>query len=129
MRDDEPPAGYVQFTAGSARVVCAEQLVDSLKAALADSTLYDYASRHPHARALAGRGTAYAVPLPGDADHVVVRHNRHGGALASLGLTNNSGITSRPVCGLYATSLPSGDNPWKYTESPGWAATHSPSDG
>jgi hypothetical protein len=84
MRDDEPPAGYVQFTAGSARVVCAEQLVDSLKAALTETTLFDYASRHPHARALAGRGTAYAVPLPGDADRVVVRHNRHGGVLASL---------------------------------------------
>jgi len=84
MRDEEPPAGYVQFTVGTARVVCAEHLTDSLKAALAAGTLYDYASRHSQARALAGRGTAYAVPLPGDTDRVVVRHNRHGGALASL---------------------------------------------
>src|SRR5262249_35779672 len=29
-------------------------------------------------------GTAYAVPLPGDVDRVVVRHNRHGGLLAPL---------------------------------------------
>jgi hypothetical protein len=64
MRDEEPPAGYVQLTVGTARVVCAEHLVDSLKAALAAGTLYDYASRHPQARALAGRGTAYSVPLP-----------------------------------------------------------------
>jgi 3-deoxy-D-manno-octulosonic acid kinase len=84
MRDDEPPAGYAKFIAGSARVVCAEHLTDSLRAALAHRTLYDYAAQHPSARALAGRGTAYAVPLPGDADHVVVRHNRHGGALAPI---------------------------------------------
>ena len=84
MRDDEPPAGYVQFTAGTARVVCTEHLADSLRSALAGSTLYDYASRQPAARALAGRGTAYAVALPGDAERVVIRHIRHGGLLAPL---------------------------------------------
>jgi 3-deoxy-D-manno-octulosonic acid kinase len=84
MRDDEPPAGYVEFAAGNARVVCTDHFADSLKEALAAGTLYDYASRHPEARALAGRGTAYAVPFPGAADRVVVRHNRHGGLLAPL---------------------------------------------
>jgi hypothetical protein len=84
MRDDEPPAGYVQFAVGKARIVCAEHLGDSLRTAMREATLYQYAERHPRARALAGRGVAYAVPLPGDADCVVVRHNRHGGMLASL---------------------------------------------
>jgi 3-deoxy-D-manno-octulosonic acid kinase len=49
-----------------------------------EKTLYEYAERHPRARALAGRSVAYAVPLPGDPDCVVVRHNRHGGVLAPL---------------------------------------------
>lgn len=84
MRDDGPPAGYVQFTAGTARVVCAEHLADSLRTALANTTLFDYAARQPDARALAGRGTAYAVSLPGNTDRVVIRHNRHGGFLAPL---------------------------------------------
>jgi len=84
MRDDGPPAGYVQFTAATARVVCAEHLADSLRTALADTTLYDYAARQPDARALAGRGTAYAVTLPGTTERVVIRHNRHGGFLAPL---------------------------------------------
>jgi tRNA A-37 threonylcarbamoyl transferase component Bud32 len=35
------------------------------------------------ARAIAGRGTAYVASLPGG-ERVVVRHNRHGGALAGL---------------------------------------------
>jgi hypothetical protein len=84
MRDDEPPAGYIQFAVGKAHVVCAEHLGDSLRVAMREATLYQYAERHPRARALAGRGVAYAVSLPGDADRVVVRHNRHGGMLASL---------------------------------------------
>jgi 3-deoxy-D-manno-octulosonic acid kinase len=84
MRDDGPPAGYVQFTAATARVVCAEHLADSLRTALADTTLYDYAARQPAARPLAGRGTAYAVTLPGTTERVVIRHNRHGGFLAPL---------------------------------------------
>jgi len=84
MRDDGPPAGYVQFAAGTARVVCAEHLADSVRAALADTTLYEYAARQPAARALAGRGTAYAVSLPGTTERVVIRHNRHGGFFAPL---------------------------------------------
>jgi hypothetical protein len=84
MRDEDPPRGYVGFTVGKARVVCTEHLAASLRAALTSETLYDFASRQPHARALAGRGTAYAVTLPGDMDGVVVRHNRHGGLLAPL---------------------------------------------
>ena len=82
MRYDEPPAGYVRFSVGTARVVCLEHLADSLKTALGGDTLYGYASRHPTARAIAGRGPVFAVRLPGDEETVVVRHNRHGGLLA-----------------------------------------------
>jgi 3-deoxy-D-manno-octulosonic acid kinase len=48
--------------------------------------LHEYAARHPAARALEGRGTSYAVPLPAPQSHVrvVVRHNRHGGLFAFL---------------------------------------------
>ena len=35
MRDDGPPAGYVQFSVGTTRVVCAEHLADSVRTALA----------------------------------------------------------------------------------------------
>ena len=84
MRDDEPPAGYVRFSVGTARVVCTEQFADSVRAALAGGTLYDYASSHTAARHLSGRGTVFSVPLPGDEEIVVVRHNRHGGLLARL---------------------------------------------
>lgn len=57
--------------------------MDALRAALGQGTLYDYAARHAAARALQGRGIAYAVPLP-NGERAVVRHNRHGGMLAPL---------------------------------------------
>lgn len=82
MRGARPPRGYTQFTVGSARVVCAEPFADDFRAALRDSTLYDFASRNPRARAFAGRGASYGVPLPLSGEPVVVRHNRHGGMLA-----------------------------------------------
>jgi 3-deoxy-D-manno-octulosonic acid kinase len=47
-------------------------------------TLYEYAARHPGARAMQGRGATYAVPLPQAPGRVVVRHNRHGGLFAPL---------------------------------------------
>lgn len=84
MRDDQLPAGYVQFLAGQTRVVCAEHVRDAVRVALRDGTLYAFAAHHAQARSLAGRGISYAVPLPEGAERVVVRHNRHGGLLASL---------------------------------------------
>jgi 3-deoxy-D-manno-octulosonic acid kinase len=79
------PAGFVQFTVARARVVCAAELEHAVRTALEDDgTLYTFASRQTGARALAGRGVAYAVALPGEMDRVVVRHNRHGGLLAPL---------------------------------------------
>ncbi len=80
----EAPPGFVAFAADGAEVVCAEHLEAAVRTALASETLFRYAEHHPQAQPLAGRGVAYAVPLPGDVEHVVVRHNRHGGALAGL---------------------------------------------
>ena len=51
---------------------------------LAEGTLYEAAARDLAARPLAGRGIAYAIALPVSGTRVVVRHNRHGGLLASL---------------------------------------------
>lgn len=79
-----PPAAFVSFDTPSAHVVCCDRYAAAFRAAVDRQTLYEYARTHPAARALAGRGMAYAVPLPIDAARVVVRHNRHGGLLASV---------------------------------------------
>ena len=44
----------------------------------------DTRPRRRTARPLRGRGIAYALTLPGSSTPVVVRHNRHGGALRAL---------------------------------------------
>ncbi|HTE44490.1 MAG TPA: lipopolysaccharide kinase InaA family protein [Gemmatimonadaceae bacterium] len=84
MRATELPAGFVTFAVAGSRVVCAGDIADAIRRAMTGATLYEYAERHPYARALAGRGVAYAVPLPGDVERVVIRHNRHGGLFAPL---------------------------------------------
>jgi len=84
MRGGGPPRGFTEFIVGNARVVCAEQLADDFRAALRESTLYDYARRYPRARVFAGRGASYGIRFPSSAEGIVVRHNRHGGLLASL---------------------------------------------
>ena len=78
------PAGYVRFDVGDVDVVSAGRSADSIRAALTSGlpTLHEYARRHAESKALAGRGVAYAVPLPRGSTRVVVRHNRHGGLLA-----------------------------------------------
>ena len=78
------PEGYVRFPVGRASVVALAPLVDAVADAMADDTLYDYARHHPQARSFLGRGVSYAVPLPGNAARVVVRHARHGGLLAPI---------------------------------------------
>ena len=82
------PPGYERLLQAHAVAVARSDVIPALRQALvaADgtrSTLYDFAARAPGARALQGRGTSYAVRLPHGAA-VVVRHNRHGGMLASL---------------------------------------------
>lgn len=79
-----PPAGYRRFLVRGAEVVGRAELLDSLRSALASGSFYEYASHHRQARALSGRGTAYAVPLPSSDVRVVVRHNRHGGLFGPL---------------------------------------------
>jgi 3-deoxy-D-manno-octulosonic acid kinase len=81
------PSGYVAFAIGDVQVVSAQAVAASIRAALesGSATLYDYARRHKGTRPLAGRGIAYAAPLPPpDGVRVVVRHNRHGGLLGPL---------------------------------------------
>ncbi|HEX4681727.1 MAG TPA: lipopolysaccharide kinase InaA family protein [Gemmatimonadaceae bacterium] len=75
---------FVSFTVGRADVTCAPHVASAIRSVLKESTLYGYAESHPGARPLAGRGVAFAVSLPGNVERVVVRHNRHGGLLASL---------------------------------------------
>ena len=77
------PDGYAQATVGSAHVVARKEQLEAVRLALTAGTLYEFAARHSQARPLAGRGVAYAIPLP-DGARVVVRHNRHGGLLAPL---------------------------------------------
>lgn len=85
---------------GHAAVVARSFLLEAIREALMDSgaggTLYDYASHHPEARPLAGRGVAYAVPLPGGAANVVVRRSRHGGLLAPITGESFLGSTRAP---------------------------------
>jgi hypothetical protein len=59
-------------------------VASALRAVLDATTLYEFAAAHPEAEPLIGRRTAYAVPLPGTAERVVVRHNQHGGLLAGV---------------------------------------------
>ena len=78
------PVGYVALVADDAQAVGLEVLRAPLEVALGTGSFYAYASRDPRARALVGRGIAYAVSLPGAAARVVVRHSRHGGLLAPI---------------------------------------------
>lgn len=83
------PAGYERLRLSHALAVVRSDLAPSLYEALvrpdgAQTTLLEYAERHPQSSVLQGRGAVYAVPLPGNATRVVVRHNRHGGAFAAL---------------------------------------------
>jgi tRNA A-37 threonylcarbamoyl transferase component Bud32 len=83
------PAGYERLLLGHAIAVARSDLALNIRQSLVSAdgtkyTLHEYASNHAASRPLKGRGTAYAVPLPQTTVRVVVRHNRHGGLLASL---------------------------------------------
>ena len=86
MRDlaaGELPEGYERALIRGAAVVAKSEMFDAIRGALKSGTLYEFAAHHEDARPLAGRGVAYAVPLPNGV-RVVVRHNRHGGLLAPI---------------------------------------------
>lgn len=81
-----PPEGYALAHVRESTVVARIEHLGAVAEAMqrsADGTLHGWAAQHPHARALKGRGTVYAVPLP-DGARVVVRHNQHGGLLATF---------------------------------------------
>jgi len=82
------PAGYERLLQPHAVAIARSDLIPSIRQALiapdgVRSTLYDFAARSNGARALQGRGTAYATRLPAG-PRVVVRHNRHGGLFARV---------------------------------------------
>lgn len=78
------PPGYARLALAQGHAVVREALVAALRSALANgATLHDWAGMQPGARAMQGRGVAWAVALP-EGTPVVVRHNRHGGLLAPL---------------------------------------------
>lgn len=78
-----PPPGYEALEAARACVVAQAAVAGTVAEVMARGTLYDWAAACAGARALAGRGTAWAAVLPGGVE-IVVRHSRHGGALAAL---------------------------------------------
>jgi hypothetical protein len=86
-RRGSPPAGYLRLELPHAAAVVRIEHVGAVRTALTEPTartLHAWAAAVPHARPFRGRGIAWAAPLPGGAASVVVRHNRHGGLLASL---------------------------------------------
>lgn len=77
------PPGYDELRIGGIRIVVRSSFTDAVRVAMAGGTLFSFAAHQPGARALAGRGTAWASTLP-DGDGIVVRHSRHGGVLAPI---------------------------------------------
>ena len=77
------PPGYDHREIEGVGLAGLAPLLASLIAALRRDSLYGYARRHPARRAMMGRATAYAVPLPGG-ERVVIRHSRHGGVFAPI---------------------------------------------
>jgi hypothetical protein len=80
---DRAPPGYETLELRGARVVVQSRAANAVRNAMAHGTLHDWAARSTGAQPLEGRGTAWAATLNG-AGEIVVRHSRHGGALAAL---------------------------------------------
>jgi 3-deoxy-D-manno-octulosonic acid kinase len=80
------PAGFVRVDLPHASAVVRAGLEAVVREALSPppATLHGWAGGRPDARALQGRGVAWAIELPGTGIRAVVRHNRHGGLLAPL---------------------------------------------
>jgi hypothetical protein len=83
MDDSDLPEGFVRFQLDHAEAVTRTEFADVVRSVLREGTLYEYGARHPVARRFSGRGVAYAAPLP-TGEGVVIRHSRHGGALANV---------------------------------------------
>jgi hypothetical protein len=77
------PAGYRESALGGTWLVARDDQHDAVRDTLARCTVHEWAAGRPGARALQGRGVAWATTLPSGME-VVVRHSRHGGALAAV---------------------------------------------
>jgi len=95
------PPGYERVVAGRCLAVVHDGYRVDAEAMLAEGTLYEAAARDLAARSLAGRGIAYAIALPVSGTRVVVRHNRHGGALARLTRDAAPGTASATPLGAF----------------------------
>lgn len=84
MSREALPAGFVRVTGRRCAAVAREAHAADARALLADGMPHEAAARDLAARPLSGRGTAYAIALPVSRVPAVVRHNRHGGLLASV---------------------------------------------
>jgi len=83
------PSGFERLLLGHAVAVARSDIAPAIRRALigadgAKVTLHEFAARQSGARALQGRGAAYAIALPQTALRVVVRHNRRGGLMARI---------------------------------------------
>jgi hypothetical protein len=79
------PRGYTRTNASGTTVVARADVLDGILAALnGGATLHAFARSIPSARAMHGREAAFAITFPGSGLPVVVRHNRHGGALRAI---------------------------------------------
>ena len=83
MSQSGPPAGYRESALGRTLLVARDDQHDAVREALARGTLHQWAAARPGAQAMQGREIAWATQLP-NGTPVVVRHSRHGGALAAL---------------------------------------------
>jgi hypothetical protein len=72
------PAGYERRDVGTRTLIARSDVAGPLAAAIARTTLIDFAAGVPGARPLQGRLTAYAIAVDGGT-RVVVRRNHHGG--------------------------------------------------
>lgn len=77
------PDGYTTCAIGGTLVVARADQQQAICTALGMGTLHAWASAQPGARAMQGRGVAWATKLP-DGPEIVVRHSRHGGMLAAI---------------------------------------------
>lgn len=81
------PPGYESFEVLHSHrivtVVAQREIAPTVRHAMDSASLHAVAARTPGARALKGRGVAWAATLA-DGAEIVVRHSRHGGMLAPL---------------------------------------------
>ena len=96
------PRGYTCVNERGAMIVARDDVLDGILTAYRGAprdvpTLHGFASRMANARAYQGRETAYAITLPVNDLPVVVRHNRHGGALRRLTGDLFVGATRAPL--------------------------------